>query len=389
MSNEVTKLNIDNKNIIIIGTAHVSKYSAQEVKEIIDEYQPDSVCIELDDERFKNLNNPKKFEDTQISEIIKNKQVFILLTNIILSSYQKRVANKLDVTAGQEMSQAITSAKEIDAKLVMIDRNVQVTFSRIWRKHSFFQKLKLMVSIIMSIFDDEDVSSEAIEDLKNSDMLESALKEISKAFPIVAEVLIFERDRILAHNIRNAKGGNIVAVVGAAHVPGILKALDEPDTDMSELCTVPPKTLSSKLIGWIIPAFIVGIIAYTMFQSTQMGLEQIKMWFLWNGVLSAIGVLLVKGHPLSILTALIAAPFTSLNPLIAAGWFAGLVEAMVRKPKASDFSNIANDVATFKGFMNNKVTHILMVVISANLFSTIGTIIGGTEVVKTFLNSLR
>jgi pheromone shutdown protein TraB len=144
----------------------------------------------------------------------------------------------------------------------------------------------------------------------------------------------------------------------------------------------------SKISGWIIPALIVGLIGYTLMQSTQMGLQQIKSWFLWNGLLSAFGTLLCASHPLTVLTALVAAPFTSLNPLLAAGWFAGLTEAVLRKPKVSDFSNLSEDVATFKGFYKNRVTHILMVVIMANVFSSLATIISGLDIVKTFFSAL-
>ncbi|MBP3398835.1 MAG: TraB/GumN family protein [Erysipelotrichaceae bacterium] len=387
MEKELTQIQINDKEITIIGTAHVSKYSAEEVREIIEQVQPDCICIELDDQRFQNLKNPKKFSDMDIVQVIKDKKVGSLLVNIILSSYQKRTADKLKATAGMEMMEGIKCAEELGCDLRMIDRNIQTTFSRIWRSHSFIQKCKLVSSLILSIFDDEEITEEDIENLKQSDMLDAALKEVSKEFPVVARVLIHERDEVLAQNMKTAPGNKIVAVVGAAHVPGILQAIHQ-EIDVNELCSVPEKTLLSKLSGWIIPILIIGMIGYTMLQSTQMGLDQIKSWFLWNGTLSAIGTLLCASHPLTVLTALIAAPFTSLNPLLAAGWFAGLAEALIRKPKVSDFENLTEDVATFKGFYKNRVTHILLVVIMANLFSTIGTIISGLDIVKTFFSAL-
>ena len=387
MEKELTQVQINGKQITIIGTAHVSRHSAEEVKEIIETLQPDCVCIELDDQRFQNLKNPKKFSDMDIIQVIKDKKVGSLLVNIILSSFQKRAADKLNASAGMEMMTGIQCAEDLGCELKMIDRNIQTTFTRIWRSHSFMQKCKLLTNLIMSIFDDEEISEEDIENLKQSDMLDAALKEVSKEFPVVARVLVHERDEVLAQNMKTAPGTNIVAVVGAAHVPGILKAIHK-DIDVDELCSIPEKTLISKISGWIIPALIVGLIGYTLMQSTQMGLQQIKSWFLWNGLLSAFGTLLCASHPLTVLTALVAAPFTSLNPLLAAGWFAGLTEAVLRKPKVSDFSNLSEDVATFKGFYKNRVTHILMVVIMANVFSSLATIISGLDIVKTFFSAL-
>lgn len=383
MQDNIVELNIDGKQITLIGTAHVSLRSAEEVKATIEEKQPDCICIELDEERYKSLKNPKKWEESDIIEVIKKKKVASLLVNIILSSYQKRMANKLSSTSGQEMKQAICCAEETGAHLELVDRNIQLTFSRIWRKHSLWQKCKLIASIVMSIFDDEEISEEELENLKQSELLESALKEVQKSFPVVAEVLIHERDEYLAYHIRHAQGKKIVAVVGAAHIPGIVKEISK-DIDIQEISTLPKKTVFSKISGWIIPALIIGIILYGFSQSSATGFQQITSWILWNGTLSALGTALAKGHILSILTAFVAAPITSLNPFLAAGWFAGLVEVYMRKPKVKDFENLSEDVSTLKGFYNNRVTHILLVVIMANLFSTIGTIIGGWDLLQIF-----
>lgn len=383
MHDNIVELNIDGKQITLIGTAHVSLRSVEEVKSMIEEKQPDCVCIELDEERYKSLKNPKKWEESDIIEVIKKKKVASLLVNIILSSYQKRMANKLSSTSGQEMMQAIRCAEEIGAHLELVDRNIQLTFSRIWRKHNLWQKSKLIASIVMSVFDDEEISEEELENLKQSELLESALQEVQKGFPVVAEVLIHERDQYLAYHIRHAQGEKIVAVVGAAHIPGIVKEISQ-EIDIQEISTLPEKSFFSKISGWIIPALIIGIILYGFSQSSTTGLQQITSWVLWNGALSALGTALAKGHILSILTAFVAAPITSLNPFLAAGWFAGLVEVYMRKPKVKDFENLSEDVSTLKGFYNNRVTHILLVVIMANLFSTIGTIIGGWDLLQIF-----
>lgn len=386
MNQNITKIEVNGKEIYLIGTAHVSHTSRQDVKDCIDEVKPDSICIELDEERFEAFNNPKRWENTDIIEVIKDKKTGYMLANLILSAYQRRIAKKMDVQAGQEMIQGIESAKEIGANLVLVDRNIQTTFKRIYRKHSFFQKLKLISSLVMSIFDDEDISSDDIESLKQSDALDVALKEVSKEYPVVSEVLIHERDQVLAYKIKNAPGNKIVAVLGAAHIPGIKEEIYK-TYDIKELESIPAKKPSAKIIGWIIPLAIIAMILSLFSINSTLGWEQVINWILWNGSLSALGVLLAWGHPLAIIVAFIAAPITSLNPLLAAGWFAGLAEAFIRKPKVKDFENLLDDVNSIKGFYKNRITHILLVVIFANLFSTLGTMIGGFDVIKNFIQS--
>lgn len=384
--NKPVTLQIDDKEIIFIGTAHVSKASAEEVKECIELYQPDCVCIELDEDRYETLQQPNKWKNTDILQVIKSNRAGYLLANIILSSYQRKIATKMDVSTGQEMMQGIESAKEIDAQIALVDRKIQTTFTRIWRKHSFWQKCKLIVLLISAIFDDEEISEEDLENLKQSETLEAALSEVSKQFPVVSDVLVHERDQVLAYKIKNAPGKRIVAILGAAHIPGVKEEIFK-EQDIEELESVPQLSLFDKLKKWFIPVLLVVLVLSTFSLDSETGLSQIKSWILWNGTLSALGTLLVKGHLFSILTAFIMAPITSLSPLLAAGWFAGIMEAWIRKPKVSDFENISEDVTSFKGFFKNKVTHILLVVIAANLFSTLGTIIGGLDIVKSFLST--
>lgn len=216
-------------------------------------------------------------------------------------------------------------------------------------------------------------------------MLSAALKEVEQQFPLVAEVLIDERNKILAHNIKNAPGTKIVAIVGAAHVPGILDYIKQ-DYSITEIMEVPQKSLTSKLSGWVLPLLIMTIILLTFSIDTSQGMDQIIKWFLINGTLSAIGTLLAFGHPLSIITAFIAAPITSLNPLLAAGWFAGLTEAYLRKPKVKDLQDINDAMNSIKSMYKNRFTHILLVVVMANVFSSLGTIIASLDIFKSFID---
>ena len=379
MNENIVKVNYKDKEIYLVKTAHVSKNSVNDVKECIREVKPDAICIELDEDRYKKLSEPNKWRETDIIKIIKEKKVGFLLVNIILSSFQRRMAKNMDTSSGGEMLEGINASKELNVPLVLADRPIRITFSRIWNSLGINEKSKLLVSIIGSIFDDEEISEEDLAALKEADALEAALNEVGKEFPVVKKILVDERDAYLSSKIKNANGKKIVAIIGAAHANGLIKALDK-DVDTKQLEEVNKKKGIGSIIKWLIPIAILSAIIYTLITNRDVGLSQIKSWILWNGTLSALGVLLALGHPLSILTAFIMAPITSLNPLLAAGWFAGIVEAMIRKPKVKDFENLGEDTSSLKGFWKNRVTRILLVVVFANLFSSIGTIISGLDI---------
>lgn len=387
MNENIVKLNYKDKEIYLVKTAHVSKNSINDVKECIGEVKPDAICIELDEDRYKKISDPEKWSDTDIVKVIKEKKVGFLLVNLILASFQRRMAINMDSNSGGEMLEGIKQAKELNVPLVLADRPIKTTFSRIWNSLALYEKSKLLVSIIGSIFDDEEISEEDLQALKEADALEAALNEVGKEFPNVKKILVDERDAYLSSKIKNAPGKKIVAIIGAAHAGGIERNLDK-DIDIDELNVVKKKKGISSIIKWLIPIAIILIIIYTLWSNRDAGLSQIKSWILWNGTLSALGTLLAFGHPLSILTAFVMAPITSLNPLLAAGWFAGIVEAMIRKPKVKDFENLGEDTNTLKGFWKNRVTRILLIVVFANVFSSIGTFISGLDIFTTFLKNI-
>ncbi|WP_053219489.1 TraB/GumN family protein [Virgibacillus senegalensis] len=383
----ITRIQVNDKEIILIGTAHVSKQSAEQVKEVIKAEQPDAVCVELDEQRYQSISEGSKWADTDIFRIIKEKKATLLLMNLAISSFQKRMAKQFGINAGQEMIQGIQSAKEIDAELVLADRNIQTTFSRIWHGVGFFGKAKLMLQVVYSIFSNESITEEELEKMKSQDMLDSMLNDFTENFPRLKEPLIDERDQYLSQKIKEAPGKKIVAVLGAAHVPGITKEIHR-EHDLKQLSKQPPKSRLPKLIGWTIPILIIALIAYTFAANPSAGAQQTISWVLWNGSFSALGTALALGHPLAILTAFVAAPITSLNPLIAAGWFAGFVQALIRKPKVGDFETLSDDVLHVKGFWNNKVTRILLIIVLANIGSSLGTVIGGADVIRLFFENI-
>ncbi|MCK0473118.1 TraB/GumN family protein [Halalkalibacter sp. APA_J-10(15)] len=388
MSEEyITRLTVNGKEIILVGTAHISKKSVEQVKEVIELERPDSVCVELDEQRYHSVMKGNSWKDMDVFKVIKEKKSTLLLMNLIVSSFQRRMAKQFGIKPGQEMIQGIESAKEVDAKLVLADRNIQITFARIWHGVGFWGRAKLLTQLVYSIFSKDEISEQELEKMKSKDMLNSMLTEFTETFPRLKVPLIDERDQYLAQKIKQAPGEKVVAVLGAAHVPGIKEEIRH-DHDIKTLMKRPPKSIAPKVIAWMIPILILSMIGYAFFSNPEIGMNLTWSWILWNGTFAAIGAAIAFGHPLSILTAFLVAPISSLYPLLAAGWFSGLVEAIKRKPKVSDFESLTDDVFTVKGFWRNNVTRILLMVVLTNLGSTLGTIIGGADVVRLFLQNI-
>lgn len=385
-SENIHRIDLDGREIMLIGTAHVSKASVEEVKTLIEAEKPDTVCIELCQARYQAITDLNRWKNTDIVKIIRERKAPLLLANLIMSSYQKKLAKKFGIEPGQEMKQAIASAKAVGAEICLADRDLQVTMLRLWRSTNFWGKLKLFFQFMLGILMDEELTEEEMEKMKGKDVLTAALDELSTTFPQIKSIVIDERDQYLAQKIKNAPGEKVVAVLGAGHIPGITDEIHR-DHDLVKLTKVDPAPKINKIIGWSIPLIIIILIALTFSVDRATGTEQILTWILWNGSLGLLGAIFALAHPLSMLTALLAAPISSLSPLLAAGWFAGLTEALVRKPSVSDFENLTDDIHTVKGFWRNKVTRILLVVVFVNLGSTVGTIIGGAEVVSRFIGT--
>ncbi|SHS11070.1 TraB family protein [Mycobacteroides abscessus subsp. abscessus] len=387
VEDNITRVHLDGKEYILIGTAHVSKHSAEQVKEVIEAEKPDAVCVELDKQRYQSITEGNKWKEMDIIQVIKEKKASLLLMNLAISSFQNRMANQFGIKAGQEMIQGIESAKETGATLVLADRNIQITFARIWGGIGLKGKALLLSQVIAGIFSKESITEEELEKMKSQDTLQAILNEFTETFPRLKKPLIDERDQYLAQKIKEAPGEKIVAVLGAAHVPGIKEEIKK-EQDLAKLTSVPPKSKWPKIIGWSIPVMILAIIAYTFIANPQAGLSQTFSWILWHGGLSALGAAIALGHPLTVLTAFLAAPITSLNPVLAAGWFAGLAQAYVRRPSVKDFETLSEDVFSVKGFWKNKVSRILLIVVLSNLGSTLGTVIGGADVIRVFFENL-
>lgn len=381
-SNMKHRLEADGKEIILIGTAHVSKESADLVRSVIETEKPDTVSVELCDSRYQSIRQKANWQEMNIIKVIKEKKAFLLLSNLLLASFQKRVAAKLDIQPGAEMIAAIETGETHGAQIHLADRDIRVTLSRIWRVMGLWDKLKVLFQLALSLGEVDEISEQDVEAMKQEDMLQLLLADVGKSLPVLREILIDERDRYLAQKIKTAPGKKIVAVVGAGHIAGIKHHWSQ-EIDLNELETIPPKRLFGTIVKWGLPLAILAlVVAGFFFGGAATGTNMITWWVLANGVMAGLGAIVALAHPVTVLSSVMAAPLTSLNPMIAAGWVSGLVEAFSRKPKVKDLENLPNDILSIKGFWRNKVTRILLVVVFTNLGSTIGTLVAIPLMVK-------
>jgi pheromone shutdown-related protein TraB len=383
----LTRLEFKEKEIILVGTAHVSKESARLVQSVIEEEKPDTVCVELCQSRLQAIRQKDRWQDTDIVKVIREKKSFLLLSNLLLASFQKRIAKQFDVKPGEEMITAVNTAESTGARIHLADREIRTTLSRTWRVMGFWSKIKLIFQITLSLGQLDEIKEEDIEKMKEQDVLETLLAEIGKSLPALKSILIDERDQYLAEKIRTAPGNRIVAVVGAGHIPGIQKYWNS-DIDTRALEQLPPKGKSIGILKWLIPAAIVVLFIAGFFHGgKEAGTDMIAWWILANGILAGVGAIIALAHPATIISSIVAAPLTSLNPMIAAGWVSGLVEAFSRKPKVKDLERLPEDILSVRGFWKNNVTRILLVVVFTNLGSSLGTFIAFPVIVKVLLGA--
>ena len=368
-------------NIVLVGTAHISKDSVEEVKEVIEEFKPDIVAVELCQRRYDAITKKDKWENTPVSQLIKGNNAYLLLAQTFLASIQRKLGKEYGIEPGSEMIAAMKEAKQHNLDVALVDRDISVTLKRAWRKMGFREKFRLAWEFLKAIvgYDEEEMEELDLKELMNQDVISTLMEEFKEIAPSVADVLIHERDQYIAKKILDeSKKGKVVAVVGAGHLKGIQKHLKKGkiDIDLKELDYVPKKRISIlKIIGYAVPViFAVFIVYIYMTYGAGRTFDALIWWVIINGSFSAIGALIARAHPFSIITAFVAAPITSLNPAIAAGWVAGYVEFKMRKPVVRDFKALSK-LDSFKDIWNNKVIRLLTVVALANIGSMIGTFV--------------
>lgn len=371
----------DGQEIVLIGTAHVSQTSVEEVRTLIDEEEPDRICIELDASRLKSKKDEGKWQDMDIRKVIKEGRGFFLLANTALASFQRRMGSQTGIKPGEEILSAATLAKEKGIPLSLCDREIQTTFKRAWAKSSLWNKCKLLATLISAAFSKEEITAEELEELKSQDTLQQMMAEMAKELPTVKEVLIDERDQYLGRSIFEAEGKKKVAIIGAGHTKGVIDTIaklerKEETPSLQALDEIPKGKPVGKIVGYAIPLLIVAIlVAGFATAGWDQGLRMFLLWIAVNCGCTLVATLLSAAHPLNILACSVTAPFFALNPALGVGMLGGVLEATFRKPKVRDFEGINNDAMKLSGWYRNRILHALLVFLLSSLGSMFGTLV--------------
>lgn len=377
-ASDIHRINIDGKEIVLVGTAHISQESVETVRRVIETETPEAVCIELDNQRYQSLRDQRRWESLNLIQVIRRGQVPFLLANLALATFQKRMGLHTGVKPGAELAAAGEEAERLGIEVCLVDREIRTTLLRAWRKTGFWKKLNLVSTLVAGLFEDQKLDEAELARLRQTDTLSAMLEEMGTLLPSVKTILVDERDLFMAHHIRNSPGSKIVAVVGAAHLPGILRQLEIPASpeEIARISVVPAKTRFAKIVPWAIPALVILLFVAGFFLGDRERLAGAAVaWVLANGLLAALGTIFALGHPLSVATAFVAAPITSLNPTIGAGMVTGLVQAFVAAPTVGDMERVGDDLATFRGWWSNRMTRVLLVFLFSSLGSAVGTVV--------------
>jgi pheromone shutdown-related protein TraB len=375
---------VGNREFIIVGTAHISRESADLVREVIEKERPDCVCVELDAQRYEALSQKRKFEELDLRQLIRNKQLAPLLANMLLASYQKKLGGALGILPGTELLEATEAANELGIPIALCDRDVRVTLRRAWASMGFFKKAGLLSTLAVSIFEQPEIDEDDLRKLRDNDVLTELMRELGEAMPALKVALIDERDAYLTQRMREASGDRIVVVVGAGHVGGICEALQSSaEVDLEAIDQVPKVSPVWKWVGWGIPAVILASLGYIGFNKGAAAAgENLLYWIVANGVPSTIGAIIALAHPVTIVSAFFVAPVTSLTPVIGAGYVCAFLQAYYQPPKVREFETLADDVGSPRQWWSNRMLRVMLVFIFTTLGSIIGTYVGGYEIVS-------
>ena len=386
-ANDVHRIEAGGRQFVVVGTAHISRDSVDLVRKVIETERPDCACLELDAQRYEALSQGQRWEDLDLREVVRKGQLAPLMANLILASYQNRLGLKLGVTPGSELLEAGRTAEELQIPVALCDRDIRVTLRRAWNSLAFYRKAMLISTFVASAFESPELSEEELRRIRPQDVLTELIAELGEAMPALKRVLIDERDAYLAQKIRDSEGERVVAVVGAGHVQGMLAALAvNRNIDLDGINEIPPVSPIWKWVGWSIPVVIVGSIAWIgLSQGPEAAGDNAWFWFLANAIPSGIGGLLALAHPATIAAAFLSAPFTSLTPVIGAGYVAAFVQTWVRPPKVSEFKTVGTDMSRLSAWWQNRLLKIFVVFLATTLGSLIGTWVGGIEIVGNLL----
>ena len=386
-SDDVRVVHMADREVVVLGTAHVSRESVDLVRSAIDELRPDAVCVELDAKRFEALSRPDRFEALDLREVIRTRQLATLGLNLALASYQRSLGVALGVKPGAELLEAARCAEAAGIPVALCDRDVRITLRRAWRALSFWKRSLLLATFSAAIFEREELSEEDLRELRRTDVLTRLLSELGEAFPGLKTVLIDERDAYLAERIRETPGRRILAVVGAGHVAGLVRTLESgARADLGALSTTPKASRLTHVLGWGIPALVLlSLLAIGLRDGGAVAGENVAFFALATGLPSAAGTLLAFGHPATVLSALLLAPLTALSPLVGIGHVTALVQSWVRPPFVRELSSALDDLGSASGLWRNRLLRVLLVFTLSTLGGMIGTWVGGARLLSSLM----
>jgi len=377
---DVTRIQLPGRELILVGTAHISRESVDLVRDVIEAEKPDLVCVELDEQRYQALRSDSRWEDLDLLEVIKEGKLTFLLARMALMGFQKRMGARTGVAPGAEMAEAADVAEAMGVDVYLCDRNVQTTLLRAWRMTPWWRRAEVAMMLFMSLFQSggDEVTEEDLSELRDAANMTAVLEDLGEVFPELKEVIVDERDIYMANELQNTTADKVVAVVGAAHKPGIQRWLEEPipKETLEEINRVPPKSTISKCLPWVLPALVVSVFAYGFMNSDPSTVRTAALaWVFANGALSSLGALAALGHPLTVLTGFVAAPVTSLNPTIGAGMATALVQSLVAPPTVADFERLGDDLSELRGWWQNRLGRVALVFLFSSIGSTVGTFV--------------
>ena len=390
----MTQLEKDGTTFHVVGTAHVSRRSVEEVTRVIEELRPEVVCVELCQGRYDALTQENAFRTLDVFKVVREGKTLYLLAHLALASYQRKMGNALGVKPGAELLAAIESARKVGARVELIDRDIHTTLKRTWSNLGLWKRSMLLSSLLVGFGDDDDddargksgkkeLTAEDIEQLKEGKALSEMLDELARALPEVKKPLIDERDAFLVSGMEHSANGarDVVAIVGAAHVPGMRRQFGQ-TIDRDALARLPPPSLLWTIVKWAVPLLLVAGLVWGAFHSENVSAQDVvKALVLPTSIGAGALTLLAGGRPLSVLTAIVVAPVAAIHPLLGTGMVVGVVEAWRRKPTVVDCERLPDDVTTLRGFWRNPVSHILLVAIASGLGTALGMWLGAAWIV--------
>lgn len=383
----------DGVEYVVLGTAHVSRSSMDAVNALLEREHFDAVAIELCDSRAQSMRDPDAFKQLDLFKVIREGKAGMVAASLVLSTFQKRLADQSGIQPGAEMKAAMDGAQQRNLPLWLIDREVGTTLKRAWRSVGFWQRFGLMGGLLASVFDREDIEQDEIEKLKQGDLLESAFSEFASGSKPLYDSLIGERDAFMAARLREeaaASAGEhprrVLVVIGAGHLKGMCELLreqqDDPVTTVLELATAPPKARWPKWVAIGLVLLVFAAIAWVYHQDAELGAQALRDWVLYTGGFAALGALVAGGHPASIVAAFIAAPIKPFRPGIPAGGISAMTEAWFRRPRVGDFDTLRDDITHWSGWWKNRVARTLLNFFLVSVGTIIGEYTAGIHIVK-------